>query len=69
MRTEFKSINTKFLLSIAIYRADFVSKSSTNTIISIKNGIITTFTKSTIELDTYEFIVAELSILLDKSRL
>jgi hypothetical protein len=54
---------------MAICRDDFVSKSSTSTIMSIKNGIITTLTSRTIVLEMYEFNVAELSNLYYRLRL
>ena len=40
---EFKNMKIIFLFKIASWRSDLVSKSSNKTIISIKNGISTTF--------------------------
>jgi len=45
-KTEFKIMKTKFLLRIAICLSDLVSKSSIKTIMSMKNGISTTFISS-----------------------
>ena len=53
-KTEFKIIKTKLRFKIEICLSDFVSKSSINTIISIRNGIRITLTNKVSPVETYD---------------
>ena len=58
-KTELRHMNTKFLDKIANYRSDLVSKSSSKTIMSIKNGMRNTLTNKVIYVWRYESRVVD----------